>query len=62
VTGTTALALHTGLPAFRWAAVIGYAGLVSAWLAVGIRTARGALAGELLLPPAASGPAIAVKG
>lgn len=61
VTGTTQLALHTGLPAFRWAAVIAFAGLLAAWLVVGIRTAHASLRGDLLLAPAASGPVIAVK-
>ncbi len=62
VTGITGLALHTGLPAFRWAAVIAYAALLAAWLIVGIRTARGSLSGELLRAPAPSGPPVAVKG
>jgi tellurite resistance protein TehA-like permease len=51
VTGTTQLAAHTGLPAFRIAAVIAYAGLLSTWLLVGYRTARGTVGGDLLAPP-----------
>ncbi|MGI8902633.1 MAG: TDT family transporter [Solirubrobacteraceae bacterium] len=62
VTGTTALALHTGLPAFRWAAVIGYGLLLTAWLTVAIRTAVGSLNGRLLLAPQSSGPVISAKG
>jgi tellurite resistance protein TehA-like permease len=61
VTGTTALANHTGLPAFRWAAVIAFAGLVAAWLTVGARTMLGVVRGDLLRPPAAVTP-VAVKG
>ena len=52
VTATSGLALHTGAAAFQWAAVALYAGLVAAWVTVGIRTARGAWRGRLLLPPA----------
>ncbi len=61
VTGTTQLALHTGLPAFRWAAVIAYAGLLSAWLTVAIRTGLGSYTGRLLVRPAPSGPVVAAK-
>ena len=50
VTGTSALAAHTGADAFRWAAVVLYLGLVVAWLVVGVRTARGTWRGELLRP------------
>jgi C4-dicarboxylate transporter/malic acid transport protein len=59
VTGTTQLAVHTGLPAFRVAAVVAYAGLLSTWGLVAVRTARGSLRGNLFLPPPKSGP---VKG
>lgn len=62
VTGTTQLALHTGLPAFRWAAVIAYAGLLVAWLVVGARTAKTSLHGDIFLRPAATGPVVASKG
>ncbi|GAC1523543.1 MAG: TDT family transporter [Thermoleophilaceae bacterium] len=61
VTGTTQLAVHTGLPAYRWAAVIAYGGLLAAWLLVAIRTAHGSLRGDLLLPPALT-PVVAAKG
>ena len=40
VTGTTRLAVHTGLPAFTVAAVIAYFGLLGTWLLVAGRTAR----------------------
>jgi C4-dicarboxylate transporter/malic acid transport protein len=52
VTGTTALALHTGSVMFRWAAVACYAGLIAAWATVAVRTAHGSLRGRLFLPPA----------
>jgi C4-dicarboxylate transporter/malic acid transport protein len=61
VTGTTQLAIHTGLPAFRIAAVIAYAGLLGTWALVAVRTARGSLAGSLFQPPASSGPIKAMK-
>ncbi|GAC1522643.1 MAG: TDT family transporter [Chloroflexota bacterium] len=61
VTGTTALAIHTGLPAFRWAAVVAYVGLVVAWLLVAAGTAHGSLRGELFRVPEGSGPIRASK-
>lgn len=61
VTGTTQLAIHTGLPAFRVAAVVGYCGLLATWLLVGIRTARGSLRGGLLTTPPATAPVHARK-
>lgn len=61
VTGTTQLAIHTGLPAFRVAAAIAYVGLLSAWGLVAVRTARGSLRGNLFLPSARSGPIKAIK-
>jgi tellurite resistance protein TehA-like permease len=56
VTGTTQLAAHTGLPAFRVAAVIAYAALLCTWLLVAIRTTRGTVGGALLKPPPNAGP------
>ncbi len=50
VTGTTALAVHTGADLFRVAAAGLYVGLVAAWLLVAARTAHGALRGRLFLP------------
>jgi tellurite resistance protein TehA-like permease len=47
VTGASGLALHTGSSAFRFAAVIGYAGLLIAWVTVAVRTAKGSLRGTL---------------
>jgi C4-dicarboxylate transporter/malic acid transport protein len=61
VTGTTQLAVHTQLPAFKVAAVIAYVGLLSTWLLVAVRTARGSLRGNLLNPPPAAGPIKAHK-
>jgi C4-dicarboxylate transporter/malic acid transport protein len=47
VTGTSALATHTGSVALAWLAVVFYAGLVAAWATVALRTARGSVRGEL---------------
>jgi len=55
VTGTSALAAHTGAMAFRWTAIAGYAVLVTAWAVVSASTARGAWCGTLFLPPSAAG-------
>jgi C4-dicarboxylate transporter/malic acid transport protein len=56
VTGTTQLALHTGLPAFRVAAAIAYAGLLFTWILVTARTARGTLRGNLFATPPSTAP------
>ena len=61
VTGTTQLAAHTNLPAFKIAAVIAYIGLLSTWLIVGIRTTRGSMRGNLFRPPPNAGPIRARK-
>jgi C4-dicarboxylate transporter/malic acid transport protein len=61
VTGTTQLAVHTQLPAFKVAAVIAYVGLLSTWLLVAVRTTKGSLRGNLLNPPPAAGPIKARK-
>lgn len=61
VTGTTQLAVHTGLPAFKVAAAIAYIGLLSTWLLVAVRTARGSVQGTLLRPPPSGGPVRARK-
>ncbi|OKH76634.1 C4-dicarboxylate ABC transporter [Mycolicibacterium obuense] len=50
VTGTTQLALHTGLPALRVAAVVGYVCLLGTWCLVATRTVHGSVRGELLGP------------
>ncbi|WP_234807555.1 TDT family transporter [Mycolicibacterium bacteremicum] len=60
VTGTTQLAIHTGLPAFEIAAVAAYAGLLCTWALVAARTARGSVAGSLFAP-AGSAPITASK-
>ena len=49
VTGTTQLAVHTNLPAFRIAAAIAYLGLLTTWCLVAVRTVRGR--GYLFVPP-----------
>ena len=57
VTGTTQLALHTGLPAFRVAAVACYTALLATWLLVAVRTTGGSLRGQLFGPvPTAAVP------
>ncbi|CAN5248129.1 TDT family transporter [soil metagenome] len=61
VTGTSQLAVHTGLPAFKIAAAVAYVGLLSTWLLVAVRTARGSLQGNLFQPPPAAGPIKARK-
>ena len=61
VTGTTQLANHTGLPAFRVAAVIAYVGLLCTWGLVTVQTARGSFGGSLFAPPPTAGPIKAVK-
>jgi C4-dicarboxylate transporter/malic acid transport protein len=61
VTGTSQLAVHTGLPAFKIAAAVAYVGLLSTWLLVAVRTARGSLRGNLFQPPPAAGPIKARK-
>ena len=60
VTGTTQLALHTGLPAFRVAAAIAYVALLGTWCLVALRTFRGGLGGGLFAAPA-PGPVRASK-
>ena len=62
VTGTSQLALHTGLPMFQWAAVALFACLLVAWMVVLVRTARGSLQGALLTPPLVSPQPAASKG
>jgi len=61
VTGTTQLALHTGLPAFRVAALIAYLGLLGTWLLVAVRTANGSMRGNLLTAAPSTAPVRAHK-
>ncbi|OBG74232.1 C4-dicarboxylate ABC transporter [Mycobacterium sp. E3298] len=61
VTGTSQLAGHTHLPAFRVAAAVAYAGLLFTWLLVAVRTARGSLRGNLLKLPPSNVPVKASK-
>ena len=62
VTGTTQLAVHTGLPAFEVAAAVAYAGLLSTWGLVAVRTTRGSMGGSLFTPPPTNaGPVRAKK-
>ncbi|MBW0104957.1 TDT family transporter [Pseudonocardia sp. KRD291] len=50
VTGTSALALHSGSDTLSWLAVVFYVGLVGAWATVALRTAVGSLRGTLFAP------------
>jgi C4-dicarboxylate transporter/malic acid transport protein len=61
VTGTSQLAAHTHLPAFKVAAAVAYFGLLSTWILVTIRTARNSLHGNLLQLPPSSAPVKAHK-
>jgi C4-dicarboxylate transporter/malic acid transport protein len=61
VTGTSQLAAHTHLPAFKVAAAIAYFGLLSTWILVTVRTARNSLHGNLLQLPPSSAPVKAHK-
>lgn len=61
VTGTTQLAIHTGLPALRVAAAIAYVGLLGTWLLVAVRTAHGSLRGDLLTTPPSTAAVTAKK-
>ena len=47
VTGTSGLALHTGETFLRVAAVVLFAGLLTAWATVAVRTVRGVVSGSL---------------
>jgi tellurite resistance protein TehA-like permease len=61
VTGTTQLANHTGLPAFRVAAAVTYLCLLGTWALVAVQTARGSFGGNLFAPAPTAGPIKAVK-
>ena len=56
VTGTTQLANHTGLPAFKVAAAVAYLALLGTWGLVAVQTARGSVGGSLFTPPPTAGP------
>jgi C4-dicarboxylate transporter/malic acid transport protein len=62
VTGTSQLAVHTGLGLFRWTAVALYAGLLLAWVTVAVRTFVQSVRGPLLTPPPVSPHPVAGKG
>ncbi|MBY0442516.1 MAG: TDT family transporter [Mycobacteriaceae bacterium] len=61
VTGTSQLAGHTHVPAFKVCAAIAYLLLLFTWVLVAIRTTRGSLRGNLLQPPPNTGPVKARK-
>jgi C4-dicarboxylate transporter/malic acid transport protein len=56
VLGTSELALRTGSNLFNLTAVVFYLGLVTAWITVALRTARGSLRGTLFLGAPAAVP------
>ena len=62
VTGTTQLALHTGLPAFEWAAIILFTLLLFAWLVAAIGTVKGIKSGNITKIPLSAPVIIAKKG
>ena len=62
VTGTSLLALLTGLPMFQWTATVLFFILLAAWIVVLIRSAEGSIRGKLLTPPMNSPPPKASKG
>jgi C4-dicarboxylate transporter/malic acid transport protein len=62
VTGTSQLAVHTGLTVFRILAVVLYAALLAAWVVVGVRTFAQSRKGDLLTPPPVSPQPAAQKG
>ena len=61
VTGTTQLAVHTGLPAFEVVAVIAYCGLLLSWALVTVRTVGGSVRGNLIGPQPPAAPVRARK-
>jgi len=61
VTGTSQLAAHTHLPAFRVVRAVAYVGLLLTWILVTARTTRGSLRGNLLTVPPSSAPVKARK-
>lgn len=62
VTGTTQLALHTGLPVFQWAAIILFSALIGAWIIAAIGTIKGLKGGHILKPTINAPEVQAVKG
>ena len=60
VTGTNQLARHTGLTAFKIAAVLLFLALVAAWIGVATATVLGIFRGNVLTPKRA-GPVVASK-
>ncbi|MGS0679628.1 TDT family transporter [Shewanella sp. 125m-7] len=62
VTGTTQLALHTGLPAFEWAAIILFTGLICAWIIAAMGTIKGFKGGHIMKNPTTSSHVVSKKG
>ncbi|HIJ79434.1 MAG: TDT family transporter [Desulfobulbaceae bacterium] len=62
VTGIAQLAHHTDLPLFKWASVLYYIGLLSAWALAAFGTTQGMIKGHLFRPPSPSAaPIISAK-
>ncbi len=62
VTGIAQLAHHTGLPMFKWASILYYIGLLSAWAVAAFGTTKGMITGHLFRPPLSSlTPIISIK-
>lgn len=61
-TGTTQLALHTGLPVFQWAAIILFSALICAWVIAEIGTIKGFKGGHILKPAINSPVVLVAKG
>ncbi|MEC4728266.1 TDT family transporter [Shewanella sp. D64] len=51
VTGTTQLALHTGLAVFQWASIVLFGGLICAWIIAAIGTIKGFKGGHIFKTP-----------
>ncbi|ABV86444.1 TDT family transporter [Shewanella pealeana] len=62
VTGTSQLAIHTGLPAFEWAAIMLFTGLICAWIIAAIGTIKGLKGGHIMKNPTTSSHIVSKKG
>jgi len=60
VTGTSQLAVHTGLPVLRLAAAAAYLGLLGTWSLVTARTVHGSVRGDLLAAPAGQNASLTI--
>lgn len=63
VTGIAQLSHHTDLPLFKWASILYYLGLLTAWGVAAFGTTKGMITGHLFRPPPATVPiVISIKG